>query len=529
MTRESSDSRRRLSIAMIVRDEEAVLRDTIESVRPIADDIFVLDTGSIDGTVNLAAELGARVGTVPWNDDFAGARNLLLHEITGDWVLWVDAGERLSEESAAEVRRFIDTEADANKVYMLMVVVPSAEPGVSDEQIVVTRLMPKHPDLRFEGRLAETLETSMTELGLGVDMAPGRIVRHVRQQDPRRKVLKARRNLRLIDLETKADEIPPRLLIAKGEAHADLGEVTAAREAFRRAVDTASRESSEMLEAYYGLLTTYDGNETHANEQLTVALDALEAYPLDAQLLCAMGGYLQSQGRLDLAERSFDTAVKYGQVDLATWHLSEIAEMAAVCLGLSRQLLGKHEEALDVLKKAIDRYPESDRVSHCLLDLLIKLGRTDEAVGLAGSTRTAENVEPFVNAVRGACKAVGREWLEALGYLQSAYAAGCRDPLCLRWLTVTYLSNGQTEPGQTVLEEWLQTEPNNAEAQAYSAAITEKSLAKDLAPLDTVVQSGQTRNIRIDGAMSVHNVDMQRIPILDELTFSADTLSPSES
>jgi len=514
---------------MIVRDEEAVLRDTIESVRSIADDIFVLDTGSSDGTVNLAAELGANVATVPWNNDFAGARNLLLQEITGDWILWIDAGEQISEESAAEIRRFVDTEADANKVYMLMVAVPSTEPGVSGEQIVVTRLMPRHPELRFEGRLAETLQPSITALAIGVDMAPGRIVRHPRQHNPRQKVLRARRNLRLIDLETKSDEIPPRLLIAKGEAHADLGDVNAAREAFRRAVDTASRESSEMLEAFYGLLTTYDGYEALATEQLTVALEALEVYPLDAQLLCAMGGYLQSQGRLDLAERSFDTAVTYGQVDLATWHLSEIAEMGAICLGLSQQLLGKNEESLGVLKEAIDRYPESDRVRRCLLDLLIKLCRTDEAVGLAESMPKLDDTGSFVDAVRGACKAAGREWIEALGYLQSAYVAGCRDPLCLRWLTVTYLSNGQTEPGETVLQEWLQADPNNAEAKAYAAALLERALAKDLLPLDTVVQSGQTRNIRIDGAMSVHNVNLPQMPILDAYTNSADTLTQSES
>ena len=529
MAPESSDSRRRLSIAMIVRDEEAVLRDTIESVQPIADDIFVLDTGSSDGTVNLAAELGAKVSTVPWNDDFAGVRNLLLQEITGDWILWIDAGERISEESAAEIRKFVDTEADANRVYMQMVVVPSAEPGVSDEQIVATRLMPRHPELRFEGRLAETLQPSMMALGFGVDMAPGRIVRHPRQQNPQWKARRARRNLRLIDLETKSGEIPPRLLIAQGEAHADLGDETTARDAFLRAVDTAPRESSEMLEAYYGLLTTYDGNEAIANEQLTAGLEALEVFPLDAQLLCAMGGYLQGQGRLDLAERSFDTAVKYGQVDLATWHLSEIAEMGAICLGLSRQLLGKNEEAIGGLKEAIGRYPESERVCQSLLDLLVKLGRTDEAVNLAESMPTAEDADSFVNAVRGACKAARQEWLDALGYLQSAYAAGCRDPLCLRWLTVTYLSNGQTEPGNTILQEWLQAEPNNAEAQAYAAALVEKSLAKDLLPLDTVVQDRPTRGIRIDGPMSVHSVNLPQVSTLEGLTYSADTLSQSES
>ena len=531
MAPDSSDSRRRrLSVAMIVCNEEAVLSDTIESVRSIADDILVLDTGSADGTVNLAAELGARVGTVPWNDDFAGVRNLLLGEAAGDWILWMDAGERLSEESAAQIREFVDTEADANKVYMLMVVVPSADLSASDEQIAVTRLMPRHPELQFEGRLAETLHSSMTALGLDIDMAPGRITRHPRQHDRQRKIQRARRNLRLIDLDEGADKLSSRLLIARGEAHADLGDATAARETFRQAVDTAQRESSEMLEAYYGLLTTYDGDEALANKQLSVGLEALDIYPLDAQLLCAMGGYLQTQGRLDLAERSFDTAVKYGQVDLATWHLSEIAEMGAVCLSLSRQLLGNTEGALDVLEEAVERYPESDRVRQSLLDLLIKLGRTDEAVSLAILTLGTVGPEPLLDAVRGACKASQKEWLEALGYLQSAYAAGCRDPLCLRWLTVTYLSNGQTEPGETVLQEWLQAEPDNAEAQAYATALTERSLARDFLPVDTTAaESDQTRNIRIDSAMSVHNVDVPRIPIFDQYTHSADTLSELES
>ncbi len=525
MAPESPDSRRRLSIAMIVRDEEAVLRDTIESVYAIADEILVLDTGSDDGTVNLAVELGAGVSTVPWNDDFAGVRNLLLVESTGDWILWMDAGERLSEESAAQIREFVDTEADPNKVYMLMVVVPSADESASDEQIAVARLTARNPDLRFEGRLAETLQPSMRELGLDFDMAPGRIVRHPRQHNTQRKIQRARRNLRLIDLEAGTGDLSPGLLIAKGEAHADLGDVTASRATFRRAVDSAPRESSEMLEAYYGLLTTYDGDETLGNEQLAVALEALDVYPLDAQLLCAMGGYLQGQGRLDLAERSFDTAVKYGQVDLATWHLSEIAEMGAVCLSLSRQLLGNAEGALEVLTGAINHYPESDRVRNCLLDLLIKLNHADEAVCLAQSMPQADPAEPFLNAVRGACKAAGKEWLEALGYLQSAYAAGCHDPLCLRWLTVTYLSNGQTEAGETVLKEWLEVAPDNAEAQAYATALTEKSLAREFRPVDTAAQSDHTRNIRIDGATSVQNVDVPRIPIFDEYTHSADTLS----
>jgi hypothetical protein len=58
-----------------------------------------------------------------------------------------------------------------------------------------------------------------------------------------------------------------------------------------------------MLEGYYGLLTTFDGDPSQSDQQITACLEALEVYPLDAQLLVAMGGYMQNQNRLDLAAR----------------------------------------------------------------------------------------------------------------------------------------------------------------------------------------------------------------------------------
>ena len=88
-------SRPRLSVAMIVRDAEQLLRETLDSVREIADEIVVCDTQSADKTVEIAARLATRVVQCPWTDDFSAARNACLEHVTGDWVLWLDAGERL--------------------------------------------------------------------------------------------------------------------------------------------------------------------------------------------------------------------------------------------------------------------------------------------------------------------------------------------------------------------------------------------------------------------------------------------------
>ena len=205
---------------------------------------------------------------------------------------------------------------------------------------------------------------------MSVDLAPGRIRRHRRENLAERKAAKAWRNLRIIAAESRRLEKPPvRLLLAAGEAFSDLKEREKARQAFFQATREAPRGSTEMLDAYYGLLTTFDGQPEFQDQQLSAGLEALEIFPLDAQLLCAMGSYLQVQNRLDLAERSFDTAVKYGRVDLETWHLEEIAEMATVCLALTQQLTGRIEAARNLLLEALRRFLDSIRTG-ALIDWL---------------------------------------------------------------------------------------------------------------------------------------------------------------
>jgi len=566
MAAESPPSRRwRLSVAMIVRDEQEFLATTLESVRPIADEILVLDTGSTDQSPTIAEQWGALVSRMPWRDDFSAARNCLLDKARGDWVLWVDAGERLTAESAPELRQFLDREADPRTVYLVMVEVPPADPRRSGEQAARPRLMPNRPDVRFTGRVRETLQPAIEAAGLEIGAAPGRIVRHPRVHDPDRKARNAQRDLKLIALEAtksssqapspptpfpasgtrgaglgplpesgatgtgfgigpQADGLPPRLLIALGEASSNLDDQAAARRAFLQAVRLAPRGSTEMLEAYYGLLATFDGDPTQRARQVALCLEALEIYPLDAQLLCAMGSYLQSQNRLDLAARAFETAVKYGTVDPRTWHLCEVAEMAAAFLGLTLQMQGKDDEARRVFEKALARFVRSVRIRRHLVNLCIKQGRTDDAIRAAdGIALDRQQREPLHNAIRGACKAAAKDWLAALGLLQGAYLAGCREPLCLRWLAVTLLSNGQARAAEPILHEWLQLEPDNAEVQTYLKAFGQERAEDAPSPTRSPVASEPSRRIRIDPGTTVMDVAPTRMPIIHQ-AFSTDTI-----
>jgi tetratricopeptide (TPR) repeat protein len=81
---------------MIVKDEEPHIAKCLMSVKPIVDEMIVVDTGSSDRTKSIAAALGARVFDYPWTDDYSEARNYSLSKATGDWVLVLDADEVIS-------------------------------------------------------------------------------------------------------------------------------------------------------------------------------------------------------------------------------------------------------------------------------------------------------------------------------------------------------------------------------------------------------------------------------------------------
>ncbi len=97
----------KLSVCMIVRDEEKTLPRCLKSVEPVANELIVIDTGSKDNTVLVANDLGAKVFHFEWCDDFAAARNESIKHATSDWVLQIDADEELVGDSIPHLRQCI--------------------------------------------------------------------------------------------------------------------------------------------------------------------------------------------------------------------------------------------------------------------------------------------------------------------------------------------------------------------------------------------------------------------------------------
>ncbi|MGH9469974.1 MAG: glycosyltransferase family 2 protein, partial [Terriglobia bacterium] len=96
-----------LALSMIVKNAEASLDRCLESVRGLADEIVIADTGSTDSTPEIARRHGAKILSIPWEQDFAKARNRSLAAVESDWVLVLDADEMLDPKSVESVRRLL--------------------------------------------------------------------------------------------------------------------------------------------------------------------------------------------------------------------------------------------------------------------------------------------------------------------------------------------------------------------------------------------------------------------------------------
>ena len=133
-----------LSLSMIIRDEATRLESCLASLAGFVDEMVVIDTGSRDDSVAIARRLGATVHELAWPGDFAPARNRALEVVRGDWVLVLDADERLRPEAREPLRRLM-AEPDALVITLLRRELGAAQAPYSS----VSRLFRRHPDLRW--------------------------------------------------------------------------------------------------------------------------------------------------------------------------------------------------------------------------------------------------------------------------------------------------------------------------------------------------------------------------------------------
>lgn len=209
-----------ISLCMIVRDEESLLPACLASVAGAVDEIVVVDTGSKDATIALARAAGARVFEQAWSDDFSAPRNRAIAECACDWVLVLDADERLTQGAREALRRAVaEDDFDCGMLRLSTATRLDAEIDAVargtcrvGDAAYLPRLMRRTPDLRFTGIVHENVGEWLFSNGRRPKLLPSVDIVHLGAVPDLRALRdKSRRNIRLLEracAETPNDVAP---------------------------------------------------------------------------------------------------------------------------------------------------------------------------------------------------------------------------------------------------------------------------------------------------------------------------------
>ena len=148
----------KVSLCMIVRDEESVLGRCLESIKDVVDEIIVVDTGSVDETKKVAARFTDKIYDFPWCDDFSAARNFAFSKGAGEYLMWMDADDVFP---ATEKRDFFDLKEELEKhprgVVMMVYDAGFDESGKVTFSYYRERLIRNCPLAKWEGCVHEVI------------------------------------------------------------------------------------------------------------------------------------------------------------------------------------------------------------------------------------------------------------------------------------------------------------------------------------------------------------------------------------
>lgn len=149
-----------LSIGMIVKNEEKRLEATLQALQPLRDavssELIIADTGSTDGTIAIAERYGNKVFAIPWEGDFAKARNATLAKATGQWFFYLDADEVLR--NPEELIRFLrlPTSKRYNNIKLSIYNVTSEKDNIG-AILWSNRIFRRGAQIYFTGKIHETV------------------------------------------------------------------------------------------------------------------------------------------------------------------------------------------------------------------------------------------------------------------------------------------------------------------------------------------------------------------------------------
>jgi tetratricopeptide (TPR) repeat protein len=366
-----------LGLCMIVRDEERLLPDCLAIVVGCVDGVVIVDTGSIDRTVELAQAFNAQIPTqvhhFTWCDDFSAARNYALQFVTSDWVLVLDADERLNPALAEALR-----EAISDPTHLVINLMRQEIGATQSPYSLVSRLFRRHPEIHFRRPYHAMIDDAVEQLLQRephwhiVTLETVAIFHEGYQAElitSRDKVNKARQTMERFFADNPND---PYVCSKLGALYCDVGEIDRGKTLLETGLKSPNLDPNTCYELHYhlGSICAQQGEIQAADDHYQTAIEQKIPDKLKLGAIVNWGVLRQTHGDLETAEWIYGEAIG----------IDPTCAIAHYNLGITLRAAGKFQAAIQHYQTALLYQPDNAEIYQNLGVVQMQLGQTSESL-----------------------------------------------------------------------------------------------------------------------------------------------------
>ncbi len=361
------EDKSKISLCMIVKDEEENIGRCLASVKDLVDEIIIVDTGSKDRTSDIAKEFGAKVFYLKWKDDFSLARNESIKHATYPWIMWLDADDYIKDEDKADFLKFKKilhmTEYMAFRMPTL-----SIRKGIFIKKDVnyLTRIFRNLAGIKFEGKIHEQVLPSISRLKGKVGTANIPIY-HTGYEDSGTLIRKKQRNKKILEKAVREEPENPIYLTYLGRTYMEewlegRGEsIEKAEELLKKAIELFPHTETNYLSyAYLNLSLIYYHTKRfekaieYAKEAIKINKDIESAYEVYGRSLMFMGRFQEAEKVFLQMEKNLDRESP-AYISISDFDYRYF-------LGFCQFNLGKYRESIENLKRVSANQKERENI-----------------------------------------------------------------------------------------------------------------------------------------------------------------------
>ena len=305
----------KISACYMVKNAEKDLPRSLESVAKYVDEIIVVDTGSTDGTIEVAKKFGAKIFHEQWQDDFSAPRNIAIREAKGDWIVFLDADEFFVNDSAKNLRAVIKLaqKAKAKGISVNLLNVDAENNNAIINGSNVLRIFENAQGIHYVGKIHE--EVFLGDKVLARATAPANLLTLYHTGYSKTIIRsKLERNLKLLLEELETSDKPERTYAYLVDCYYGLGDWENAEKFARLELDARKNPSNRPIRI---LIEILEKNPARFEECFEISKLAVARYPKVPEFSAKLADCFAQRGEFHKAaaemQRALDKFKNYGE------------------------------------------------------------------------------------------------------------------------------------------------------------------------------------------------------------------------